>query len=159
MRSAPGLAAGVASLPSTTSAFAATQAAWRFHSNERVTLPALVEPLRDAGRTRVEASRAAFVLLVHDWSKLSFNHPKGKRDLAELTHQADVGDELTTALLVDADDGGPLAPMEMHLKTATGVLSTRRRAPKDASHLDQVLPTMRAARRWGLAKKLSENAP
>lgn len=154
MRSAPELAAGVASLPSTRSAFAATQAAWRFHANERVTLSALVEPLRAAGVQGVEASRAPFALLVHDWSKFTFRHPKGKRDLVQLTHAADVGYEATAALLVGADDGRPLAPMELHLKTAAGVLSTRRRAPKDVAHLEQVLPTMKAGRQWGLSKPL-----
>jgi hypothetical protein len=154
MRSAPELAAGVASLPSTTQAFAATQAAWRFHANERVTLHALVEPLRAVGRRRVAASQAPFALLVHDWSKLSFDHPKAKRDLVQLTHKTDVGYEATAALLVSADDGSPLAPMELHLKTAAGVLSTRRRAPKDLAHLEQVLPTMKASRKWDLSKPL-----
>jgi hypothetical protein len=44
--------------------------------------------------------------------------------------------------------------MELHLKTAAGVLSTRRRAPKDLAHLEQVLPTMKASRKWGLSKPL-----
>jgi Transposase DDE domain len=154
MRSATGLAAGVASLPSTRSAFAATQAAWRFHANERVTLPALIEPLRAVGCRRVEALTTPFALLVHDWSKLSFDHPKGKRDLVRLTHATDVGYEATVALLVSADDGRPLAPMELHLETAAGVLSTRKRAPKAMAHLEQVLPTMKASRKWDLAKPL-----
>jgi hypothetical protein len=154
MHSAPKLAAGVASLPSIASALAATQAAWRFFNNDRVTLCALAEPLRAVGRDRLAATQAPFALLIHDWSKLSFAHAGSKRDLAQLTHATDIGYELTTALLADADDGSPLAPMEMHLKTAAGVLSSRRRPPKDASHPDQVLPTMKAARTWGLAKPL-----
>ena len=154
MRSAPELAAGVAGLPSTTSAFAATQAAWRFHANDRVTSPALVEPLRAAGRRRLDASKSPFALLVHDWSELSFDHPKGKRDLVQLTHKTDVGYEATAALLVSAEDGSPSAPMEVHLKTAAGVLGARRRAPKDLAHLEQVLPTMKASRTWGLSKPL-----
>src|SRR5437868_7117879 len=91
MRSAPELAAGVASLPSTCSAFAATQAAWRFHANERVTLSALVEPLRVVGCQRVASSPAPFALLVHDWSKLTFHHPRSKCDLGRLTHEPDGG--------------------------------------------------------------------
>src|SRR5437588_8838438 len=108
LHAAPELAAGVASLPSTGSAFAATQAAWRFLNNDRVTLPALVDPLRTVGRERASATRAPFLLLVHDWCKLSYDHPAGKSDLVQLTHAADVGYELTTALLVSADDGSPL---------------------------------------------------
>jgi hypothetical protein len=151
---APKLAAGVASLPSASTAFAATQAAWRFFNNDRVTLPALIEPLRAAGRDRLASTEMPFALLIHDWSKLTFAFAASKRDLTQLTHASDVGYELTTALLVSGDDGSPLAPMEIHLKTAGRVLSTRRRAPKDVPHLDQVLATMRAAKTWGLAKPL-----
>lgn len=154
MRAAPELAAGVASLPSTASAFAAVQAAWRFLNNDQCSLPALVEPLRDVGRSRANAPSAGFVLAVHDWCKLTYRHPKRKRDLAQITHPTDVGYELTTTLLVDAADGSPLAPVEMHLKTATGVHSTRDPQPEDEAHLEQVLPTMRASRSWGIDKRL-----
>lgn len=143
------LAAGVVSLPSAGSAFAATQAAWRFHNNERVTFTALVEPLRDAGRQQLSASRAKFALLVHDWCKLSF-HRADQWDLAQLTHDTDIGYELTTALLVSAEDGRPLAPLEMHLKTADGTLSTRDETVPTQPHLEQVLPTMRASCGWNL---------
>ncbi len=57
----------------------------------------------------------------------TFGYAASKRDLIQLTHVNDIGYELTTALLVSGDDGSPLAPMEMHLKTADGVLSTRKR--------------------------------
>ena len=152
MHAPPELAAGIAGLPSAGSAFAATQAAWRFLNNNRVTLPALVQPLREVGRSRLQATAVPFALLVHDWCKLSFAY--GKRDLAQLTHESDIGYELTTALLVNADDGAPLAPMEIHLKTSRNVLSTRAVAPRDAPHLEQVLPTMRASSSWGLSKPL-----
>ncbi len=153
MRSAPDLAAGVASLPSSGSAFAATQAAWRFLNNDRVPLSALVEPMRVVGRDRLAETEMPFGLLIHDWSKLTFAYAASKRDLTQLTHVTDVGYELTTALLVSGDDGSPLAPTEMHLKTADGVLSTRKRTC-DLPHIDQVLPTMKAARTWNLAKPL-----
>jgi hypothetical protein len=152
LRSAPELAAGVASLPSAAEAFAATQATWRFLGNDRVSLPVLVDPLRDVGRNRVKETTSRFALLVHDWCKLSFIY--GKDDLTQLTHSTDIGYELTTALLVSADDGSPLAPMEMHLKTAGGVLSTHNPAPEDLPHLDQVLPTMMASHEWKLDKSL-----
>jgi hypothetical protein len=153
LHSVPKLAAGVASLPSAGSSFAATQGAWRFLNNERVTLPDLIEPLREAGRSQLAGSQADFALLVHDWSKLSY--PAGsKEDLAQITHKTDIGYELTTALLVSADDGQPLAPMEMHLRTGNGTLSTRDPAPRSRTHLSQVLPTMNAAQEWGLSKPL-----
>jgi hypothetical protein len=150
MRSASPLAAGVACLPDKGQAFAATQGAWRFHTNHRVTLPALVEPLRAIGRNRLRTTTAPFALLVHDWSKLAFTD---NTDAGVLTHSRDRGYELTTALLVNADDGAPLAPMELHCSTGEGVLSTRPRV-RVAGHLEQVLPTMTASDRWGLPKPL-----
>ena len=131
-------------MPGAGSSFAATQGASRFLNNERVSLPALAVPLREVGLERARQTTSPFVLLVHDWSKLSFDG--SKRDFVRLTHEDDVGYELTTALLVSADDGVPLAPMEMHLRTACGMLSTRIQAPRVCSHLEQVLPTMRASR-------------
>jgi hypothetical protein len=154
MHHAPKLAAGVASLPSAGSAFAATQAAWRFFNNPRVKLPELVEPLREEGRKQANASCAPFVILVHDWCKLTYHQAARKRDLTQLTHKTDVGYELTAALLVSADNGKPLALMEMHLKTANGVLSTREPAPRSVGHLEQIFPTMRASQSWGLAKPI-----
>jgi len=153
LRSAPELAAGIRSLPAVSSSFAATQGAWRFLNNERVKLSSLVEPLRDVGRARTAALKSEFVMLVHDWSKIAYRHAS-KRDRVQLTHATDVGYELTTALLVSADDGSPLAPMEIHLKTDNAILSTRRQVPGDVHHLEQILPTMRISRRWGLARRV-----
>lgn len=152
LHAAPELAAGVASLPSAGKAFAATQGAWRFLNNDRVSLEALVEPLREVGRSRADSTTAPFVLLAHDWCKVSFDG--NKEDAVTLTHSTDVGYELTTSLLVSADDGAPLAPMEMHVLTAEGVLSTRSPAPKRLHHLEQVLPTMNASEGWGLSKPI-----
>src|SRR3954465_14090821 len=97
LRSAPELAAGVASLPDGGQGFAAVQAAWRFLNNDRVSLPALVEPVRDVGRSRAAGTAAPFLMLVHDWSKLTYRPGRsqsGKRDLVQLTHASDVGYEL-----------------------------------------------------------------
>lgn len=150
MRAAPELAAGVAVPASVASRVAATQGAWRFLNNERVTLPALVEPLREVAREQVQTQQAPFVLLAHDWCKLCYSPSGRKQDLVQLTHENDIGYDLTGALLVSADDGQPIAPMEMHLLTAEGVLSTREPAPEAEHHLEQVLPTMQASSSWGL---------
>ena len=152
LHAAPELAAGIASLPGVGSAMAATQGGWRFLNNDRVTLPGLVAPLREVGCERGESVGAPFLLLVHDWCKLGFDDTK--QDFVQLTHKDDIGYELMTALLVSPDDGQPLAPMEMHLHTADGVLSTRVPMPRQRPHLDQVLPTMRASDEWGLSKPL-----
>lgn len=151
LHSAHKLASGISALPSVSSAFAATQASWRFLNNERITLPALAEPLRSEGLARANATDAPFVLLVLDWCKLAFAHAKA--DQVALTHQTDVGYELTTALLVSAADGAPLAPMEMLLKTKRGMLSTIPRM-KNVSHLEQVGPLLKAASQWELQKPI-----
>jgi len=148
------LAAGVSSLPSAGSAFAATQATWRFLNNQRVALSALAEPLRAVGRARANESQGKFVLLIHDWCKLKYDHLDSKHDLAQLTHADDVGYDLTTALLASGSNGEPWAPMEMHLRTALGVLSTRHPAPRPVHHLDQLLPTMKASLSWGLTQPI-----
>lgn len=153
LRAAPELAAGVAALPSSSAAMAATQGAWRYFNNDRVSLSDLVQPLRSAGRDAAAAVRAPFLLLVHDWSKLDYRRHTSKKDVVQLTHATDVGYELTTALLVSPDGGQPLAPMEMHLRTADGLLSTRGR-PRATGHLEQVLPTMQASGTWDLPKPL-----
>ena len=148
------LAAGVGVLPSSTQALAATQAAWRFYNNERVTLAELVEPLREYARERVAQSSARFVLVAHDWSKLSFPGHEFRQDMAELSSSSDVGYEVTAALAISGDNGVPLAPLELHLKTKHGLLSTREPAPPPAAHLEQVLPTLEASHRWQLGKPI-----
>src|SRR5690606_6744232 len=69
--------------------------------------------------------------------------------------QDDVGYELYTALLVDADQGAPLAPMELQLRSAKGIHTTRyKRKTKAVPHLVQLFPTMRAARSWDVPRQL-----
>ena len=154
MKSASPLAAGVGSLPSASQAFAATQAAWRFYNNERVTLPELIEPLRDYVREQVAASPAPFVLVAHDWCKLSYPGHASRKDMAELSNDSDVGYELTTSLAIDPVAGAPLAPVEMHMKTKPAFLSTRQPPPPDVMHLEQILPTMQASHGWNLCKPI-----
>ena len=147
-------AAGLSHLPDTASAFAATQGAWRFFNNPRISLPALADPLRQTGRAALSHDSAPCALLVHDWAKIDYASHASKRDLAQLTHEHDVGDEMATALLVSATDGSPLAPLEIELTTADAVHSTRAKSKRDVNHLDQILPTMRASLTWDLGKPL-----
>lgn len=154
-QAAQALAAGVHALPSGATAFAATQAAWRFFNNPRVGLSQLVEPLRAAGRQA--ASTASHLLVVHDWSFLAFATHDAKADRIAPGHDHARGYDLATALLVDGATGDPLAPMDLELTTAQGVLSSRSDRPDPPppdAHIDQVLATMRAAATWGLAQPL-----
>jgi hypothetical protein len=125
-------------------------AAWRFYNNPRVTLAELVEPLREFARTQLADSKPPVVLLVHDWSKLSYPGHDCKRDQAELSRADDRGYEVTSVLAVNGCNGAPLAPVAMHLKTAKGLLSTENPAPADVHHLEQILPLMRASCTWNL---------
>lgn len=155
MKSANRNSAGPLLISGATDAQSATQAAWRFFNNPRVTLEALAEPLRQAGREACQKSDSEYVLLAHDWSKLDYKHHSNKSDLRQITHETDIGYDMTSALLVDAATGQPLAPMQMHLKTADQLHSTAVDPPDvDAHHLDQVLPTMDEADQWGLDKTI-----
>ena len=113
MKSAAPLVAGVGALPSLTRPFAATQAAWRFYNNERVELCELVEPLRAYVREQLLASPVAFVLIAHDWCKVSFPGHRFRKDLAELPNASNIGYELTTSLAISAENGAPLAVVEI----------------------------------------------
>jgi hypothetical protein len=153
LRSAPPLAAGPAALPRLTSAFASTRAAWRFFANDAVTLPALIAPLQASGRRALADSPAEYALVVHDWSILNYHRHTSKHDQVLFSQGSDRGYELASALLVDAANGDPLAPLELRLRTATAVHSTRAPAPRPgASHLDEVWPTMRAIAALGLPR-------
>ena len=78
------------------------------------------------GSPRVAESESSYVLLVHDWSKLSYKNHFSKTDQTQISHQSDVGYELYTALLVDAGNG---TPMELELRCSKGVHTTRRDRP------------------------------
>ena len=137
-------------MPSGVAAFAETMAAWRFYNNPRIEMAELIEPLRAYARQQLEATNADFVMLVHDWSKLSYSGHTSKLDQAQLAQKKNRGYELTSVLAVSSSDGAPLAAVEVHFKTADKILSTRDPAPPDVHHLEQVLPSMEASRSWNL---------
>jgi hypothetical protein len=155
MDAATTLAAGIHALPQVGSAFAAAQAAWRFFANDKVTLPRLVEPLRECGRQAAARSASPYALLVHDWSKIDYHGHTGKKDQVQLSNALDYGYEQTTALLVDAATGLPLAPMEITVLAAAGRHTT---AHEDVQpplpHLEQILPVMQGSPAWGVSKRL-----
>ena len=146
---------GPRALPELGNAATATQAAWRFLNNEAVTLQALVRPLRAVGRDGCRESESPFVLLAHDWCKLNYASHAAKKDLLQLTHETDIGYDLTTALLIEAQTGVTLAPMQVHLKTGKAIHSTAAQPPKRTDHhLDQLEPTMDEANDWDLSRRV-----
>lgn len=155
MKSANRNSAGPNLLPGENQAASATQAVWRFLNNPNVQLKDLAEPLRQVGREEAQKSTSDYVLLAHDWCKLDYKSHSSKKDLRQVTHEEDIGYDMASALLISADTGKPIAPMQMHLKTADAVHSTAAEVPNgDAHHLDQVEPTMREADQWGLERKV-----
>jgi len=146
LRAADPLAPGLRALPAVASAFASTQAAWRFYANGRATLPALAVPLLDAARRAIDRDRPDWALVAHDQSALPYGRHASKADQTKLRPRGR-GYELTAALLVSAATGDPVAPLELRLRAEGAVYSTRDPAPHPgACWLDEPLATMRAAR-------------
>ena len=155
MKSANRNAAGPALKAGENQAFSATQATWRFLSNENVGLRELIEPLREVGRQSAHRSKSEYVLLAHDWCKIDYKNHTAKKDLRQITHKHDIGYEMSTSLLIDAATGDSLAPMQMHLKTGKAVHSTAIHPPGlDDHRLDELTPTMNESNDWGLDRKV-----
>ncbi len=149
------LAAGAGGTTDLRSAFSATQAAWRFYNNERVKFHELVTPLQEYVKNAVVSIESPFLLIAQDWSKVSFPGHIARKDMAELSSESDIGYEMTASLAINPDNGAPLAPVELHLKTGNGLLSTKETQPAlDLIHLEQVLPSMQAAANMNLGKPL-----
>jgi hypothetical protein len=147
---------GLSALPGAARPFAAARAMTRFLNHEGLPFPALIEPAQDSARSELAGRPGRFVLVVHDWCMFNFNTHSSKRDRYRRSHDGDLGYELGTALAVDADDGGPLGPMEFRLRTAGGMLSTRLGgAPLPPGHVDELDEAMAAADTWGLGRTRS----
>lgn len=147
------VAAGIKALPQAGEPFAVTQAAWRFFQNPRVTLTELIQPIQKLGRRAAQQSLSPYVLLAFDWSKLDFDGHANKKDLTQLSQKRDRGYELATALLIDAQDGSPLAPMGLSVLCARGMHTTESdQIQPRTSHLEQVRPWMERAESWELGK-------
>jgi hypothetical protein len=149
------IAAGLHPPPMRGDSFAAVQAAWRFYSNPRISLPRLAQPLVECARLGVWAACEDWVLVVHDWSNLRFNQHAGKKDRVELSNKNDLGYDLLTALVVSDRDGSPLAPVDLELKAADGIHSTRASAVlSPLSQLDWLTEVVRHVEGMGLGRKL-----
>ena len=127
----------------------------RFVNHEQIPFHALLEPAQDTIRATLLQSSCPFALVVHDWCMFAFHTHLAKLDRYRRSHDTDLGYELGTALIVDASDGRPLGPMELRLRTANGMLSTRVGAVEmPPGHIDEVLDAMNASRHWNLAPSL-----
>ena len=144
---------GLTALPGTGLIASATRAMSRFVKHRHIPFHALLEPAQDAVREALLSSQSPVALVVHDWCMFGFNTHTSKRDRYQRSHDTDLGYELGTALIVDAADGRPLGPMELRLRTAEGMLSTRIGVVEmPPGHIDELLDAMGAARLWNLNK-------
>jgi hypothetical protein len=131
-------------MPEMTLPFAATQAAYRFLNNKRISLKALAQPLLEAGREEARQSCDSYLLVVHDWSQLMYAKQHSKCDRVALcSNHVPEGYELQTALLISDRDGLPLAPGVLSLRAADGVHCSRCGWVRSSlSPLDELDPTM-----------------
>ena len=147
------VAAGLRVLPETASAWAATQGAWRFYHNPRVSLPDLAQALLTQAVTTCTEACQAYALIMHDWSRLGYKRHGGKRGRIALVRSDDLGYELQTALLVSDQSGAPLAPLYLGVRDADGVYSSRRVTPLPTRpHLEELSRTMGYTEGVGLSK-------
>lgn len=123
------VAAGLRALPRTNKPFAATQAAWRFFANERVTLPVLAEPIIAQAKELIAVYASRYALVMHDFSDLNFTTHETKADRIRLCNNQEFGYFLQAALLVSDVSGNPLAPLYLGVEAADGVHSSRREKP------------------------------
>ncbi|MDT4839614.1 IS4 family transposase ISPpr4 [compost metagenome] len=133
------LAAGMKALPRGDKAFAQTQALWRFLNNERVQPADLVKPLLAVAHEGCRESCAAYLLVMHDWSRLNYRQHASKTDRLQMSHHYDVGYELQSSLLVADRDGAPICSPAQNLSTGEGVLSSCTPGLQPhAPHLDEL---------------------
>jgi len=144
-------------LPALTTAWAATQAAWRFYHNPRLTPQRLAQPLRAAAAELVPTHCTDFVLAVHDWSDLDYRSHTSKQDCLVLGQKEEIGYELHSCLLLSETTGDPLSPVYQALKSADGLTSSRQAHttpwPATRTNLDAVLGTMNYVGRLQLGRR------
>jgi hypothetical protein len=149
------LAAGSHALavPGLADGFAAVIGAHRFWYNDSASLPQRIQPLHQLAHQWRQQHPPDWGLVIHDWSVLSY--PSHRRQTDQIKINSGRGYELTTLLLVDGSTGHPVAPLELRLRSAKGVFSTRRPAPaQKAFRIDEVLPSMEAVGGLGLGQRL-----
>lgn len=119
------LASGLRALPGGANSFAATQGAWRFFANPKVSLQKLCQPLQHHVRQRLQELSCGYVLVVHDWSWINYKRHASKKDRMDHSHEYAKGYELLSALAVEVNLGAPLAPLNLELESSQGVLTGR----------------------------------
>jgi hypothetical protein len=138
------LSAGVKALADGSKTFAHTQALWRFLNNENVTPESLSAPVVVACHEALRQCEGDYALCVHDWSRINYGGHVSKEDRLQMTHVTDIGYELQSSLLVNAQDGNPLSVAAQNLVSADGIWQSRQAKIQvnDQTHLDELSERM-----------------
>ena len=133
------LTPGVRSTLEGSEAFTQTQAAWRFFNNERCSLSELIKPIQRMALDQSEQLNKAYNLVAHDWSGLIYKKHTSKKDRYGVHHEKELGYELQASLLLNEENGGPIAPIALNVVSKEAVLSTySETCSRDDSHLDEL---------------------
>jgi Transposase DDE domain len=148
------LASGIKTQLKNDTAFAQTQAAWRFLNNENCTLIELNKPLLSAAHELCDTECDQYTLVAHDWSHLSYGKHKSKSDTYK-TIKNSVGYKLQTSLLLSDNHGGPLSVVGMNLQDKKQIHSSYSNDVKwDFSPLEALLHQIIWLEEQGFKKKL-----
>ena len=150
------LSAGLKALSDGNKTFAHTQGLWRFLNNEAITPLCLSEPLVVGCKVATASCEGDFVLCVHDWSRIQYGRHTGKKDRLQMTHAKDIGYELQSSLLVNAQNGLPLSVIAQNLVSSEGIWQSRKQniQPDDQTHLDELSERIEWIEQQQLSKRL-----
>lgn len=150
------LSAGMKALADGSKALAHTQALWRFLNNDDVTAKCLSKPLVAGCHTSLEQCEGDYALCVHDWSHINYGGHASKKDRLRMTHATDIGYELQSSLLVDAQNGLPLSVAAQNLVSAEGIWQSRKVKIQvdDQTHLDELSERIEWIEQQQFAKRL-----
>lgn len=150
------LSAGIKALADDTSTLAHTQGLWRFLNNEDVTPDNLSTPLIAACHAALEQCEGDYALSIHDWSRIHYGSHTSKKDRLQMTHAKDIGYELQSSLLVNAQNGNPLSVTAQNLVSAEGVWQSRRATIQgdEQTHLDELTERIDWIEQQQFAKRL-----
>ena len=113
----------------------------------------LTQPLLAEAHKGVTERGDSYALAITDWSAINLGKHQSKTDRQQRTHQDDVGYELQTSLLLNDQNGEPLAPIVQNVVTPEGVWSSYHDERIQLEpHLDELTSRMKWIQRQAFAK-------
>lgn len=149
------LTSGIKSTLSDQGAFAQTQAAWRFFNNEKCTLQELIKPILASSLEEARKHCMKYALIAHDWSGLIYKTHASKKDRFGVHHEKELGYELQSSLLLNDQNGAPLAPVAINVATQDEILSTYKEDTlKEEPHLEELAKRVHYLESCGFEKPI-----